>query len=126
MVDLYTERRPELPLSYVSFIEGYGEWEGDLGNDLGYVMLWDKAAIQECYVDCEMAEYLNARWFPFGSNGGGEMLCFDLLSGTDQVYWIPYIGMSDEAAMPLYDSFAEVAVAVRKNAKQGGGADGTT
>jgi SMI1 / KNR4 family (SUKH-1) len=119
VADLYTERRPQLPTSYVSFIEGHGGWESDLGDDLGYVVLWDRATIQERYDGYEMAQYLSSRWFPFGSNGGGEMLCFDLPSGTDQVYWVPYIGMSDEEAMPRYDFFAEVAAAVLKTAEPG-------
>lgn len=123
MADLYAERRPQLPPSYVSFIEGHGGWEGDLGDDLGYVVLWDRATIQERYDGYEMAQYLSARWFPFGSNGGGEMLCFDLPSGTDQVFWVPYIGMSDEEAMPRYCSFAEVAEAVLKSAEPGAAPD---
>lgn len=124
MADLYTKQRPQLPASYVSFIEGHGGWEGDLGDELGYVVLWDRDTIQERYDGYEMTQYLSARWFPFGSNGGGEMLCFDLRSGTDQVYWVPYIGMSDEEAMPRYDSFAEVAAAVPKNAEPGTAPDG--
>jgi hypothetical protein len=124
MADLYTRRRSQLPASYVAFIEEHRGWEGDLGDDLGYVVLWDRDTIQERYEVYEMAQYLGDRWFPFGSNGGGEMLCFDLLSGTDQVYWVPYISMSDEEAMPMYDSFAEIASAVLKNTDPGSSADG--
>jgi hypothetical protein len=87
-------------------------------------MLWDRVSIQENYDGYEMAQRLSDRWFPFGSNGGGEMLCFDLSSGTDQVYWVPYIGMSDEYALLTYDSFAEVAAAVLKSAEPGAAADG--
>ena len=43
-----------------------------------------------------MAQYLSDPWFPFGSDGGGEMLCFDLSSGNEGVFWMPYIGMTDE------------------------------
>jgi SMI1 / KNR4 family (SUKH-1) len=114
MADIYTERRAQLPLSYVAFIESHDGWEGDLGDDLGYVVLWNRATIQERYDGYEMAKYLSARWFPFGSDGGGDMLCFDQSSVTDQVYCIPYIGMSDEEAMLRYESFAEVAAAVLK------------
>ena len=116
MTDLYTERRAQLPSSYVSFIEGHGGWEGDLGEEFGYVVLWDRDTIQERYDGYEMAQRLSARWFPFGSDGGGEVLCFDLPSGTDKVYWVSYIGMSDEDAMLWYDSFAEIAAAVYKTA----------
>lgn len=119
MADLYSDRLPQLPPSYVEFIERHGGWEGDLGEELGYVVMWDRGTIQEQYDGCEMALYLSNRWFPFGSNGGGEMLCFDLPSGTDQVFWVPYIGMSDEEAMLRYDSFAVVVAAVLKAAEPG-------
>jgi hypothetical protein len=98
----------------VAFIESHGGWEGDLGEEFGYLVLWDRDFIHQQYDGYEMALYLSTRWFPFGSNGGGEMLCFDLPSGTDQVFWIPYIGMSDEEAMWRYESFAAVAAAVLK------------
>ncbi len=124
MRDLYTKRRSQLPLSYVSFIESHGGWEGDLGDELGHVVLWDSATIQERYDGYEMALYLSARWFPFGSNGGGEMLCFDLPSGTDQVFWVPYLGMSDAEAMLRYETFKEIVAAMHKSAEPGASADG--
>jgi len=111
MKDLYSERRSQLPQSYVSFIERKGGWEGELGNDLGYVVLWEKESIQESYDAYEMAQYLSDRWFPFGSDGGGEMLCFDLQAGNDQVWCLPFIGMSDEESMLRYKSFEEIAAA---------------
>ena len=114
MGGLYAKRRAALPSSYVSFIEDHGGWEGDLGGDLGFVMLWDRDTIQDCYEGHEMAQYLVDRWFPFGTNGGGEMLCFDLAAGTDRVYLLPYIGMSDEEPILRYDSFADVAAAIMR------------
>jgi hypothetical protein len=119
MADLYSERRPQLPPSYIAYIESHGGWEGDLGDELGYMVLWDRTTLQERYVAYEMDRYLSNRWFPIGSNGGGEMLCFDLPSGTDRVFWVPYIGISDEEAMLRYASFAELAMAMRKSAEPG-------
>jgi hypothetical protein len=116
MADRYTELRSALPRSYVQFIESHNGWEGDLGDDLGYVVIWNRETIQERWDGYKMAQYLSQRWFPFGSNGGGEMLCFDLPSGRDQVFWLPYIGMSDEEAIIRYDSFADVAAAILKSA----------
>jgi hypothetical protein len=101
-----------LPQSYVKFIESHDGWEGDLGGELGYVVIWKLETIQERWDGYEMGQYLSHKWFPFGSDGGGEMLCFNLASGTDRVYWIPYIGMSDRDAMPWRESFAEVAAAI--------------
>jgi hypothetical protein len=69
--------------------------------------------------DCEIDQTLSDRWFPFGSNGGGEMLCFNITSGTDTIYWIPFIGMSEEEALPQGESFAEIAAAIRKANNRG-------
>jgi hypothetical protein len=44
------------------------------------------------------------------------MLCFDLPSRSDQVFWVPYLGMSDEEAMLRYETFKEVTAAVLKRA----------
>ena len=105
MTDHYAEMRSALPPAYVAYIETYNGWEGFLRGDDGYVVLWDKEAIQENFVGYEMNEYLDPRWFAFGSNGGGEMLCFDLESRTDAVYMLPFIGMSNETPIRVYDSF---------------------
>jgi hypothetical protein len=114
MPDRYTELRSKLPRSYVQFIESHNGWEGDLGDKLGYVVVWSRETIQERWDGYEMGEYLSDRWFPFGSDGGGEMLCFDLASGADRVFWIPYIGMSDAAAMAREYSFSEIAASILK------------
>ncbi len=108
MSDRYTEKRQLLPSAYVEYIETFNGWEGDLGDKLGYVVLWDKETIQERWDSYEMAQYLSDQWFLFGSDGGDEMLCFDLESAGDSVFAIPYIGMSGEEAMLRYDSFKEL------------------
>jgi hypothetical protein len=59
MTDLYAKRRSELPSSYVLFIEAHGSWEGDLGEELGYVVLWDRRTIQEQYEANEMSQRLS-------------------------------------------------------------------
>src|SRR5688572_26930716 len=94
MADRYCEMRAKLPPSYVEFIESHNEWEGDPGDDFCYMAIWNRKSIQERWDSYEMDQYLTDRWFPFGSNGGGEMLCFDLDSASDIVFWIPFIGMS--------------------------------
>jgi hypothetical protein len=114
MADRYTDFRSVLPPSYVDFIESHNGWEGDLGEDLGFVIIWNRETILERWDDYEMAKYMSKRWFPIGSNGAGEMLCFDLPSGKDRVFWLPYIGMSDEEAILRYESFADVAAAIQR------------
>jgi hypothetical protein len=112
MGDRYSELRSALPPSYVEFIESHNGWEGELGDEIGYIVVWDRETIQERWDAYEMALYLSERWFPFGSNGGDELLCFDLHSRTDRVFWISYIGMSEEEAIPRFDSFGKVAEAI--------------
>src|SRR6516165_7035268 len=116
MADRYIECRSALPRSYVDFIESHDGWEGDLGAELGYVVIWNRETIQERWDAYKMAECMNEHWFPFGSNGGDEMLCFDLSLGQDRVFMLPYIGMSNEAPLPRFHSFANVAAAILKTA----------
>ncbi len=116
MPDQYVDKRAELPPSYVRYIEAHNGWEGFLTGDDTYVVLWDKEAIEENYAGYEMSEYLDPRWFAFGSNGGGEMLCFDLKSGTDAVYMLPWIGMSDEEPILLHESFSGLACRIERPA----------
>src|SRR5438128_1412477 len=94
--EVYQKHKSVLPKAYVDFIEASDGWEGFLAGDGDYVILWSKELIQEYYEDCVMEKYLDPRWFAFGSNGGGEMLCFDIGSRDEGVYWLPFIGMSDE------------------------------
>ncbi len=113
MSDRYSVLRDKLPPSFVKFIDSHDGWEGDLGDELGYVIIWNRESIQEQWNGYEMALYLSDRWFPFGSDGGGEMLCFDLSSGSDNIFWMPYVGMSDEAAMAQPFTFTDLANAIQ-------------
>src|SRR5690349_17327774 len=112
MSDLYVRFRSALPPTYVEFIESHDGWEGDPEIGDGYVVIWNRESIQEMYDGYEMDSYLNERWFPFGSNGGGEMLCFDLASGSDRIFMLPFIGMSDETPIPRLNSFADLAARI--------------
>ena len=114
MPDRYVEKKSVLPCSYIEFIETKNGWEGGLGEELGYVCLWDKETIQVRWDAYEIASYLSDRWFPFGSDGAGEMLCFDLDSGRDDVFWMPYIGMSDQEAMLRAYKFKDIAHAINE------------
>jgi hypothetical protein len=117
MADRYTDCRSKLPRSYLAYVESHNGWEGDLGDELGYVVIWDCETIQERWDGYQMSQYLSEHWFPFGSDGGGEMFCFDLLSETDRVYSIPYIGMADDEAMLKCPSFEEIAGAIKRRTK---------
>ncbi|MDR3637833.1 MAG: SMI1/KNR4 family protein [Isosphaeraceae bacterium] len=114
MSDPYVEMRAALPSSYIEYIEANNGWEGFLTGNDEYVVLWDKEAIAEHYDSYKMREYLDQRWFAFGSNGGGELLCFDLSSGIDSVYWLPFIEMSDEQPILRHKSFKDLAYGIER------------
>jgi hypothetical protein len=116
MVDPYVEMKAALPSSYVDYIEANTGWEGFPAGYDAYVVIWDKQLIRMHYDGYELAEYLDPRWFAFGSNGAGEMLCFDLNSGTDAVYMLPFIGMSDEEPLLLCESFSDLASRIEPSA----------
>jgi hypothetical protein len=109
MPDRYDDMRAALPPSFLNYIEANSSWEGFLASSDEYIVLWDRESIQEHYEGYEMGEFLDPRWFPFGSNGGGDMLCFDLDSGNDAVYSLPFIGMSDEEPILQHESFMDLA-----------------
>ncbi|MGO9469705.1 MAG: SMI1/KNR4 family protein [Isosphaeraceae bacterium] len=109
---LYVEKRSVLPPSYVNFIDANNGWEGDLGEKLGHVVLRNKDTIQERWDGYEMTSYLGDCWFPFGSNGGDEMLRFNLDSGGDGIFWMAYIGMSDQEAILQAYPFKDIAYTI--------------
>lgn len=113
MADRYARLRASLPPTYVRFIEAHNGWEGELPNGQGFVVIWNRETIQDQYDAYEMGEFLDDRWFPFGSDAGDEMLCFDLRSQSDSVYSLPFIGMSAEAALLRFDSFVTLEAAIR-------------
>jgi hypothetical protein len=113
MTNRYLDKKSQLPVSYVEHIEGLNGWEGDLGGGDGYVVIWNKETIQSRWADYHMAEFISDYWFPFGSDGGGEMLCFDLRRRDDVVFLMPYVGMSDAEAMRRYDSFKTLSVKIQ-------------
>ena len=115
MAERYAEMRATLPPAYVDYIETHKGWEGYLSGGDEYVVLWDKEDIAEYYAGYEMSKNLNPRWFAFGSNGGGEMLCFDLESRTDCVYMLPFIGMSNETAILAHESFYDLAKQIERS-----------
>jgi len=109
MSECYGRRKAELPPAYVAFIEANDGWEGFPAGGEDYVVLWERQLIGKYFENYEMDKHLDPRWFPIGSNGGGEMLCFDLASGNDAVYWLPFITMSGEDAILRYQTFLDLA-----------------
>ncbi len=113
--DRYTQKKSQLPESYRAFIETRNGWEGDLGDYYGYVVIWDKAKIQEHWAAYEMTKYLPDHWFPFGTNGGDDILCFDLKKKGDTSYLIPFIPMCEQDAMEHCISFELIADEIKQS-----------
>ena len=56
----YADLHDKLPAThtYAKFIEWHNGWESDLGDELGYAVIWNRESIQERWDDYEMAKYL--------------------------------------------------------------------
>ena len=115
MADRYEDFKNRLPKSYVDFVENNHAWVGELSERLGYAVVWSPAEVQENWDGYQMAEFLtnSDRWFPFGSNGGGEMLTFDLTAEDDTVFFIPFIGMSEKEALAQDYRFEDMVTKIR-------------
>lgn len=110
---LHSITKFRLPKSYLDLMEVEDGLEGNTAY--GHIMLWARELVIECYRDYEMAEYLDSKYYVVGSNGGAEMLVFDLTSPADAVYMLPFIGMSDEEPIKLVDKFDDLITALRNS-----------
>lgn len=96
---------PHLPIEYTQYIERHGGFEGFTSGEPGYVELWSLQDLPGNNADIQIQE-LAPGFVAFASNGGGEVLAFDL-SGS--VFMLPLIGMEARYALPVADSFSELA-----------------
>ena len=94
----------DLPAEYLEFLQRGGATEAFLTCGFpGYMQLWPLEKTAEYNEGYEIAEFAPG-FLGFGSNGGGELLCFD---GSGAVYCLPCIGMSPEEAKKIADSWAD-------------------
>ncbi len=92
-------------------------FEGDLGDDIGYVRIWSPSEVDESYERYEMAESLSSEWFPVGTNMGGEMIAINVGAQDSALYLLPFLGMSDEIPILRCQSYEELIAAVRAHAR---------
>jgi hypothetical protein len=96
-----------LPEAYVAYLRGSNGGEGDLGVEPGWVSLWPAETV------CDNNDsYQVSKWLPgcfgFASNGGGELLAFDLRAAQPYpIVMVPFIGMCPEDAVQVAASFEE-------------------
>ena len=99
------ESKAELPEDYIALLHYSNGGEGELGVEPGWFQLWPAEKIIEFNRGYEVETNIPG-FFGFGSNGGGEMLAFDMRGGKPwKVVMIPFIPMQAENAIVIADDF---------------------
>lgn len=116
MENLIAKYKAKLPDSYLSFIARNERFTDYLGEEFGYVDIWDFDILNETFdLACENHDNLGKDYFPIGSDGGGETICIDLASGTGKLFFIEAISISDENAVYFCDSFDKLYNAIKQH-----------
>jgi len=93
-----------LPKDYLSYIEAGGSDSGFTDGDPGYFQLWSPQEVEELNRDYRAQEFAPG-FIGFGSDGGGEMLAFDMAGA---VYMIPFIGDGIKDAKKIAGNWSEI------------------
>lgn len=97
-----------LPSGYLAMLEESNGGEGDLSIDPGWIALWCAEDVISNNTGYRVAEYLPG-FLGFGSNGGGELLAFDVRRGEPYpIVMVPFIPMAAEDAVQIAHSFEEL------------------
>ncbi len=110
LVEKYKNRLPE---TYLDFLSKNQSFEGDSGEELGYVAIWDLKYLHEAWDGYKFQDYFGDEWFPIGSNLGGEIIAIKIKSPNQGLFYIPFIPMSDEYANPYCDNFTKLYNAIK-------------
>lgn len=102
---------PALPEKYLDFLRFTNGGEGELGIDPWYFQVWPAEEVIDSNRNYGVQEYIPG-FFAFGTNGGGELLAFDMRHEDERrVFMIPMIPMSESDAVeiaPDFETFAMV------------------
>jgi len=94
-----------LPTEYLDYVKNGGRLVSFTKDEPGYFILWPVAEIEKMNGEYQVAEFMEG-FLGFGSDGGGEMLAFDV---TGAVYKLPFVGYSSkEDAWKVADRWSEV------------------
>ena len=105
----------ELPKVYPALLRYSDGGEGKLNLETGWFMLWSSTEVIELNKGYEIDKNLPG-YFGFGSNGGGELLVFDIESGRPwKVVMIPFIPMSAKEAEVIANNFEEFIKAIGRD-----------
>ena len=97
-----------VPDDYREFLERNGAFEGELVEEGSTIILWSIAELAQANADIQIAE-LAPGFVAFAGDGGGEVFAFD---STGAVFMLPLIGMEPKYAIPIANSFLELAARI--------------
>ena len=108
----------DLPKDYLNFMRHSNGGEGELGVQPGWFQLWEAENVIQFGIEYEVPKYAPG-FFAFGSNGGGEILAFDLRNEAGRpIVALPCIGLEPNAAMRVAANFAEFAAQMGRTCKE--------
>ncbi|MAY14712.1 MAG: hypothetical protein CMI06_05165 [Oceanospirillaceae bacterium] len=81
--------------------EGY--LEGELAIEPEWYILWRPEELEEFNRDYQITEYAPG-FLTFGGNGGGEFL---VVNESEEVFYMPCIGLSPDTAIKIANSLQE-------------------
>jgi hypothetical protein len=103
-----------LPATYFAQLAASNGGEGDLGVDPGWVAFWPAEDVAASNAEYSIAESLPG-FFGFGSNGGGELLAFDLRGDEPYpVVMVPFVPMDPRDAVQVARSFDDFQALIGK------------
>jgi len=103
--DFVSKSGLNLPGDYLEFLRLSNGGEGELPVDPYWFQIWPAEDVLEHNEEYQVKEILPG-FFAFGSNGGGEMLAFDIRNqGSWRVYMIPFIPMDESDAQEVASDF---------------------
>ena len=99
--------RIELPEDYLSLLRLSNGGGGPLGVEPGWFPLWPVEEVLPSNRDYEVWKSVPGL-FGFGSNGGGELLAFDVRRGPPwKIVMVPFVGMGEDDIAEVAEDFAE-------------------
>jgi hypothetical protein len=97
----------KLPEAYLSFLQMSNGGEGELAIEPGWFWIWSVEEVLEANQAYGIEECIPG-FFGFGSNGGGELLAFDMRHGKPwTIVMIPFIPMEEQEALIIAEDFLD-------------------
>lgn len=107
----------DLPQDYLAFLRFSNGGDGHINIEPGWFQIWPAEEVVESNQFFELEEELPG-FFGFGSNGGGEMLAFDMRSSQPwPVVMVPFGPLEAEFAIKIADDFLSFADAIGRRMK---------